>query len=196
MAHVTINKSNLKQQRERLKLYERFLPSLELKKQQLLTEYKRAREQLAESHQEAARLEQSLAGLYELLGGTRIDLRGLVRVESVELGVENVVGARLPVIREIRIVKAEYSTLAKPFWVDTLVERLEQACRQRIQQQVREERLRRLAVQSRRITQRVNLFQKVLIPTARDQIKRIQIGLSEQERSAVIRSKLAKSRHR
>ncbi|MCO6459514.1 MAG: V-type ATP synthase subunit D [Pirellulaceae bacterium] len=196
MAHVTINKSNLKQQRERLKLYERFLPSLELKKQQLLTEHKRAREQLAESEREAARLEQSLAGLYELLGGTRIDLRGLVRVESVELGIENVVGARLPVIREIRIVKTDYSTLAKPFWVDTLVERLEQACRQRIQQQVREERLRRLAVQARRITQRVNLFQKVLIPSAREQIKRIQIGLSEQERSAVIRSKLAKSRHR
>ena len=56
------------------------------------------------------------------------------------------------------------------------------------------ERVARLNQQVRRITQRVNLFEKVLIPRARENIKRIHIGLGEQERSAVVRSKIAKKK--
>ena len=55
-------------------------------------------------------------------------------------------------------------------------------------------RVERLEVASRRITQRVNLFEKVLIPRAKENIKVIQIGLGEQERSAVVRSKIAKKK--
>jgi V/A-type H+-transporting ATPase subunit D len=58
--------------------------------------------------------------------------------------------------------------------------------------QVRRQRVARLHVQVRRITQRVNLFEKVLIPRAQQNIKRIQIGLGEQERTAVVRSKISK----
>ena len=61
--------------------------------------------------------------------------------------------------------------------------------------QVRRERVARLNQQVRRITQRVNLFEKVLIPRAQENIKQIQIGLGEQERSAVVRSKIAKRKH-
>jgi V/A-type H+-transporting ATPase subunit D len=82
--------------------------------------------------------------------------------------------------------------LGKPFWVDFLVEYLQRMCTLRVHLQVRRERVARLNQQVRRITQRVNLFDKVLIPRARKNIKQIQIGLGEQERSAVVRSKIAK----
>ena len=85
--------------------------------------------------------------------------------------------------------------LAKPFWVDFLVEHLQRMCVLRVHAQVHRERVVRLKQQVRRITQRVNLFDKVLIPRAKENIKRIQIGLSEQERSAVVRSKIAKRKH-
>ena len=49
MAKVAINKSSLKQQRDRLTLFRRFLPSLDLKRQQLLTEQKKAQQQLADA---------------------------------------------------------------------------------------------------------------------------------------------------
>ena len=48
----------------------------------------------------------------------------------------------------------------------------------------------------RRITQRVNLFEKILIPNAQKNIQRIRIFLGDAERSAVVRSKLAKAKHR
>ena len=56
------------------------------------------------------------------------------------------------------------------------------------------ERVRILEVQEKRVTQRVNLFDKILIPTAKRNIQRIQIFLGDAERAAVVRSKLAKGK--
>jgi len=58
--------------------------------------------------------------------------------------------------------------------------------------QVEQERLRRLERAVKRVTQRVNLFDKVLIPRTRENIRRIHIHLADGERSAVVRAKLAK----
>ena len=195
MAKVAINKSSLAQQRSQLRLFEQFLPSLDLKRQQLLTEQKKAQQQLAEAEKEIEELTRSLTGLMEPLGAYEIDLAGLVTIDSVVVEEENIVGAKLPVAREVKFKTAPYSLLAKPFWVDFLVEYLQQMCTMRVHLQVRRERVARLNVQARRITQRVNLFEKVLIPRAKQNIKLIQVGLSEEERSAVVRSKIAKKKH-
>ena len=67
------------------------------------------------------------------------------------------------------------------------------ASQSRLEVQVAEQRTRELAHAVRRITQRVNLFEKILIPTAKKNIQRIQIFLGDAERSAVVRSKIAKA---
>ena len=195
MAKLAINKSSLKHQRDQLVRFERFLPSLDLKRQQLLTELKKAQRDLVEAQQKLDELTQSLTGLMEPLGAYEIDLTGLVTIDSVVIDEENIVGARLPIAREVKFKAADYSTLAKPFWVDFLVQYLQRMCTLRVHLQVRRERVARLNQQVRRITQRVNLFEKVLIPRAKKNIKRIQIGIGEQERSAVVRSKIAKKKH-
>ncbi len=195
MSQVAINKSSLAHQRSQLRLFKRFLPSLDLKRQQLLTEQKRAQQQLAEAESQVNRLTKSLPGLMEPLGAYEIDLSGLVTIDTVEIEEENVVGAKLPIARKVEFKVAPYSMLAKPFWVDFLVEYLQQMCELRVHLQVRQERLVRLNQQVRRITQRVNLFEKILIPRAEQNIKKIQIGLGELERSAVVRSKIAKRKH-
>ena len=195
MATVAINKSSLANERSQLRLFQRFLPSLDLKRQQLLTELKLAQQQLAEAENEIDELTRSLTGLMEPLGAYEIDLSGLVTIDSVVIEEENIVGARLPVAREVKFRIAAYSMLAKPFWVDFLVEYMQRICTLRVYLQIHRERVSRLKQQVRRITQRVNLFDKVLIPRAKENIKRIQIGLSEQERSAVVRSKIAKRKH-
>ena len=195
MAKVAINKSSLAHQRSQLRLFQRFLPSLDLKRQQLLTEQKKAQRQLAEAETEIGNLARSLPGLMKPLGAYEIDLSGLVTIDSVVIEEENIVGAKLPVARRVKFKTAPYSLLAKPFWVDFLVEFLQQMCTMRVHLQVLQERVARLNQQARRITQRVNLFEKVLIPRAKESIKRIQVGLGEQERTAVVRSKIAKAKH-
>lgn len=195
MAKLAVNKSSLKKFRDKLRLYQRFLPSLDLKRQQLLTELKKAQQELGDSELRIASLTDSLANILAPLGGSRTELAGLVTIESVVIKEENIVGAKLPVAREVKFKTADYSTLAKPFWVDFLVEHLQQMCVLRVHLQVNRERVKQLEQAVRRITQRVNLFEKILIPTAQDSIKRIQIGLAEDERSAVVRSKIAKRKH-
>ena len=195
MATVAINKSSLANERNQLRLFQRFLPSLDLKRQQLLTEHKQAQRQLEEIENEINELTQSLTGLMEPLGAYEIDLSGLVTIDSVVIEEENIVGARLPVAREMKFITAPYSMLAKPFWVDFFVEYMQRMCTLRVHLQIHRERVSRLKQQVRRITQRVNLFEKVLVPRAQENIKRIQIGLSERERTAVVRSKIAKRKH-
>ena len=192
---LALNKSSLKLQRDQLGMYKRYLPSLDLKRQQLFSALRLARTELEAARVEADELAKSLEGLYPLLGSSlaaRLDLASLVRVRAVAIEEENVVGARLPVARQVSIETAPYSTLATPFWVDPLVRSLRRMAELRVLVEVSRVRVERLEVASRRITQRVNLFEKVLIPGAEKNIKRIRIFVSDEERAAVVRSKIAK----
>jgi len=191
---LALNKTALKQQRDHLEMYQRFLPSLDLKRQQLIADYQRARGFLAATQREIDELMMSQEGLFRLLGASEQDLTRLVSVESVETGEVNLLGVRLPRLGEIRFQATEYSMLAKPFWVDFLVELLHTMATLSIRREVEQERVRRLNEAVRRITQRVNLIEKVLIPQAEGDIQRIRIYLADAERASVVRSKIAKAK--
>jgi V/A-type H+-transporting ATPase subunit D len=130
-----------------------------------------------------------------MLAASGLDLTGLVRLTGVQVVRENVAGVKVPRLAAIDCEVASYSTLGTPAWVDHLVVRLQEAAQQRLTARVEGERVRVLGRALRRITQRVNLFSRILIPGAKGNIKRIQIHLGDLDREGVIRSKLAKSRH-
>jgi V/A-type H+-transporting ATPase subunit D len=195
MAKAALNKSALHKQREELRLYERLLPSLDLKRMQLTGELRRAKDSLAREQAQVERERDRIAGQLPMLANREIDLSGLVRVESVQMEEENVVGVKLPVLLGVVFSVHEYSMLAKPHWVDVLVDQLQRMVELRARVQLAQERVRRLERAVRRITQRVNLFEKILIPAAKENIKRIQIFLADAERASVIRSKITKAMH-
>jgi len=196
---LALNKSTLKQQRDQLKTYKKFLPSLDLKRQQLLAALKIARGELAATQATYVQLQGVVANIYPLLGSSTVrsrNLATLIRVHEVEIVEENLVGTRLPVAKAVNFETAEYSRMVMPFWVDLLVEDLKKIAKQKVLLQVRQERVKRLELASRRITQRVNLFEKVLIPQSEASIRKIVIFLSDQERAAVVRSKIAKNKNK
>jgi V/A-type H+-transporting ATPase subunit D len=194
MAKLKLSKSALQQERNQLKLYQRTLPSLDLKRRQLTVELGKARREHTKAQQVVEELETSIGQQLPMLANPDIEVSGLVQMTDFELGEENVVGVRLPTLARIACSVADYSLLAKPAWVDVLVERLKDAAEQRTRVLVAAERVRILAYQEKRVTQRVNLFDKILIPTAQRNIQRIQIYLGDAERAAVVRSKLAKGK--
>ncbi|MCC7334200.1 MAG: V-type ATP synthase subunit D [Pirellulaceae bacterium] len=194
---LALNKTTLKRQRDQAKLYRRFLPSLELKRQQLQVAWRKSQAELAALESDVKRVKADLIMLYPLVGGSTIDIAEMehwVRIVDFQLNTENVVGTSVPVLGELRLEVQEYSRLTMPFWVDSLVVALQQLVRLRVQVQIAQQRTDVLAAALRRVTQRVNLFDKVLIPKAEENIRRIVIFLSDQERAAVVRSKIAKSR--
>ena len=194
MATLSLNKSSLQQERGKLQLFERFLPSLDLKRQQLTAESKKAMQVLAEAEQAADKASRSLAGLLPILGSATMKLSGLVRIRRVDLSEEDVLGVSLPALQGIEFNLVDYSLLATPFWIDNLVTCLKEVVTYRIRLHVYRERVSRMQTAVRRITQRVNLFDKVLIPNAKRNIARIEIFLADVGRAAVVTSKIAKAK--
>ena len=191
---LALNKTSLKQQRDQLAMYQQYLPSLDLKRQQLLVDLQHSKNKLKSTEREISDVLDSQAGLFSLLGASDQNLTDLVRVEAMVVDEENVLGVRLPILGAIRFQVKDYSMLAKPFWVDFLVEFLQTMATLRVRRDIEQKRVSRLSEAVRRITQRVNLFEKVLIPQAEKDIQRIRIHLADTERAAVVRSKIAKAK--
>ncbi len=196
MAKVALNKSSLFRLRRELQLFERFLPTLDLKRKQLIAELGKARDALRVDDEEMAALAQETAERLPMLANAQIDLSRLVMLDQVRLGEINLLGVLLPELEEVSYQVRPYSMLAKPHWVDHLVEQLRAMIALRVRRRVNEERMQRLKQAVRRITQRVNLFEKVLIPNTRRNIQRIEIFIADSERAGVVRSKIAKAKHR
>ncbi len=194
MAKVRLSKQALAKERDHLKLYQRLLPSLDLKRRQLSVEHDKARDAVDAANSRAAEFERLVAGELRMVADREIDVRGLVSVREVKVGVDNVVGVKVPKLDAVDFEVATYSLLAKPSWVDVLVEKLKEAIELRIEVGIAEQRVAALKHAVRRTTQRVNLFDRMLIPEAKANIKRIQIFLGDLERDAVVRSKLAKGK--
>lgn len=192
---VALNKSTLARKRGELKLLRRVVPSLDLKRRQLMGECARARAQLVAQEERLEALFDRAAAELPMLAVAEVRLEGIVRVHEVVVAEENVVGVRLPTLVRVELEEQGYPLLTLPAWVDGLVPLLQQTVRSQAELEVARERLRRLQRAQRRIAQRVNLFDKILIPDAEQSVRRIGIFLADAERSQVVRSKIAKRRH-
>lgn len=194
MARVPLSKSQLSREKENLVAYGRYLPALDLKRQQVMGERARARRAIAEIEARIAAAIAEAGAAIPMLADRRIGLDGLARLGAVRMGSQNVAGVRLPVVEHVEVIRAPYGWMVRPHWVDAVVERLAAAIRLRVEARVAAERLALLEKAAVRITQRVNLFDKVLIPQTRDNIRRINVYLGDAERAAVVRSKIAKKK--
>jgi V/A-type H+-transporting ATPase subunit D len=194
MAKLKLSKHALHEQQEQLKLYQRLLPSLDLKRRQLTMEVKKAQKDYATAQAAVDALETRIGEELPMLADKEFRLGGLVQIKSYKVIEKNVVGVKLPFLDSIDCTVTNYSRLATPPWVDTLVQRLKDAAEQRMHAEIADKRQRILQIQVRRITQRVNLFEKILIPTAKQNIQKIRIFLGDAERASVVTSKLAKKK--
>jgi len=194
MAKLQLSKSALSKEAASLKTYKQFLPSLDLKRQELMSQRAKAKLARVKTKNDIDKLSRTIAEEIPMLSNDKVDLANLVKVKAVDLGQENIMGAHLPLLQTVNVEVRHYSLLAKPHWVDGVAEKLKGLLTLQIRLQVEEQRLKLLEAAVKTITQRVNLFDKVLIPKTRQNIKKIKIHLSDSERAAVINAKLAKSK--
>ena len=192
MSRLPLSKAQLAKENTNLAMYRRYLPSLDLKRKQLMAERAKTRERIAEIDSTISEQVETIGAEIPMLANRDIDLKGLAQLTSVRLGERNVVGQRLPVVEEIEVAIAPYGFLIRPHWVDLVAERLKEGLRLRVEARIAHRQLELLDAAVTKVTQRVNLFEKVLIPQARNNVRRIQIALGDVERAAVVTSKIAK----
>lgn len=196
MVKTSLGKKDLQKEKLRLKLYLKLLPSIDLKRTQLMAEHVRAKNEMAVLKKESEKIIADVAKTLPMLANKDVKLEGLVKISSSVIEEQSVVGIKVPFLKEVLFEERDYSMLATPSWLEAYIKQLERAVEQRIRVQVMSLRVEKLGHAVRRITQHVNLFEKILIPTAKMNIQKIQIILGEAERNAVVRSKLAKALHK
>ncbi|HNS09580.1 MAG TPA: V-type ATP synthase subunit D [Candidatus Ozemobacteraceae bacterium] len=185
----------LLRQRRQLAMFQRFLPTLVLKKQQIQSEILKVRaerERLDRQMADKIRLSDGWATLFsESLPGP---VTRLVKVKNIQRGIRNVAGIKLPIVAGVEYEISDFSRLSTPPWVDAGLEFLKELLELREKVKVLHEQEELLHQELRKVTQRVNLFEKVKIPQAKDNIRLIRVSLAEEQTAAVGRSKIAKGK--
>jgi len=192
MAKIKITKGELKKQRDALRQYERYLPTLQLKKQQLQIEILLQLAILEEKKRDEAAKRNAVEAWAGLLADPGITIQPWIAPRQIITGVRNIAGADLPVFNRVEFTACEYDLFITPLWVDAAIEALRilvTICREI---GILEKGVVILRNELRITTQRVNLFEKVKIPQSREAIRRIKIYIGDQTANAVGRSKIAK----
>ncbi len=192
MARLSLTKASLTKEKSLLKTFHDVLPSLDMKRRQISAEREKARRQLKEAIQVAAAIEPDVAARLPMVANETIALDHLVAISRLEIGEENLIGTHLPTLQALEFGLNPYGVLTKPFWVDALIIVLQAALEANIRIQVARRRLELLEDAEKTVTQRYNLFDKVLIPRTEKNIRRISIYLADAERAGVVNSKIAK----
>ena len=196
---IKLTKNELKKQKDNLKQFQRYLPTLQLKKQQLQTVIMGIRAELERKEAERIQMIGDLDDWVAVFAENEIfdeELRldKLVQPDRVVTKEENIAGVKIPVFKELEFKPIVYDLNAYPLWVDTAVVTLREIARLDALVKTLRTQVELLERELRSTAQRVNLFEKVKIPEARENIRVIGIYLGDQQTSAVVRGKIAKKK--
>jgi V/A-type H+-transporting ATPase subunit D len=194
MAKIKLTKNELKTQRDSLARFSRYLPTLQLKKQQLQMEMRRLDQEILRKRDEEQEARATLSSWIQLYSEP-IDLAPYAELDSFETSNGNIAGVNIPVLETLVFKDVQVDLFETEAWTDEGIRVLKQLTRLRIERQILEEQHRLLGDELRTTTQRVNLFEKVKIPEAKENIRVIRIFMGDQQTAAVARSKIAKGKN-
>lgn len=189
---IKLTKNELKAQKESLKMYRRYLPTLQLKKQQLQTEIRTIENRAREIRADRDRLNAEFQAWIAVFGESSVFAPETVEIREVKTATGNIAGVTIPIFSGVEFERAAYDLYSVPPWVDTAADRLEKVLSLDLEAKTLDEQVRLLQRELRTTTQRVNLFEKVKIPETRGNIKKITVYLGDQQVAAVVRGKISK----
>ena len=192
MAKIKLTKNELKVQKDALKMYRRYLPTLTLKKQQLQSEIRTIESRAKAMRKEREDLEFGFRELIAVFRETDAFPQGIITVSNIRKGKGNIAGVDIPTYEGADFSRGDYDLYETPLWVDIAANHMEKAMSLDLEAEVLEEQIRLLEIELLATSQRVNLFEKVKIPETEANIKKISIYMADQQVSAVVRSKISK----
>lgn len=195
MAEIKLTKNELRYQQTHLAQLVKYLPTLQLKKAMLQAEVQETRhgiERLEAVRNEKKERAEQISGL--LSTKTTIDPLLAVKVKKVSKHYENIAGVEIPYFEGVDFEDFTYSLFETPPWVDTAIVNLRALAELREHIWVLEEQKAALEKELREVSIRVNLFEKILIPRAIENIRAIKVFLGDQELASVCRAKVAKAK--
>ena len=192
MAKIKLTKNELKVQKDALKMYQRYLPTLTLKKQQLQAEIRTIEAKAKAVREEKENLEKGFKDWIAVFSEKDVLPGGIITVSNIRKGKGNIAGVAIPTYEGADFSRGDYDLYETPLWVDIAANHMERAMSLDLEAEVLDEQVRLLGAELLATSQRVNLFEKVKIPETEKNIKKISIYMADQQVSAVVRSKISK----
>ncbi len=193
MPKIKLTKNELKKQKESLKRFTRYLPTLELKKQQLLVEVRDVQHKVRRIESEIKAMESNVEKWVAVFGED-VDIQDLFEIKEINTTTDNIAGIDVPIFNDVNIVVEKYDLMKYPLWVDFALELIKKIIKLKKEIEVLHEQQRILEGELRITIQRINLFDKIKIPESRENIKKIRVFLGNEETAAVVRGKISKSK--
>ena len=192
---VRLTRPELRRQRDALQRFERYLPMLKLKQQQLQLTVRQV-------HTAAGAARKKLddaRGIFEPYRAVLADTAGvaveaLAEPADIKTTTDNIAGVKVPVFEDLTFPELSYSLFATPAWVDRAVGDLRTISQRRVELDILRQQQDLLERELTKIIQRVNLFEKVKIPEAQEAIRVIRIHLGDEMTAGVARAKIAKGK--
>jgi V/A-type H+-transporting ATPase subunit D len=195
MAEIKLNKTELKIQKSLLDQLVKFLPTLQLKKQQLQGEVELVRSNVEKLKNEIEKISNEIEPWAILLSQhLTSNIDELVVLEEIISERENIAGVDVPVFKEVIFQDVKYSYLVMPVWIDKAVMNIKDIIELREILKIGKKRLELLEEELRQTSIKVNLFEKRMIPDCKGNIKKIKIFLGDQEIAAICNAKIAKDK--
>lgn len=194
MPKVKLTKNELKRQRDSLEQFAHYLPTLQLKKQQLQIKIFQIRAELEKKQAELSAIRQQILSWAGLLADPGVDIKPWITPRDIHWETQNVAGADIPVFKDVVFAAIDYDLFRMPLWVDAGIAQLRMFCSLTAEVHVIKKQVDLLHRELMITTQRVNLFEKVKIPECMSNIRAIRIYLGDQQASAVGVSKVAKKK--
>ena len=192
MAKIKLTKNELKVQKDALKMYRRYLPTLTLKKQQLQSEIRTIEAKANAVRKEKQELEQGFGEWIAVFAEKEAFPENIITVSNIRKGKGNIAGVDIPTFEDADFKRGDYDLYYTPLWVDIAANHIEKAMKLDLEAEVLDEQVRLLEAELLSTSQRVNLFEKVKIPETEENIKKISIYMADQQVNAVVRSKISK----
>ncbi len=192
---IKFTRTELKQQRDALARFRRYLPTLKLKQQQVQSSIVQTREIFREKEAALNSTQKTISaydGLFNDVAG--VNFTKLATPESVNKSTHSIAGVYVPRFEAISFPEADFSLFATATWVDKALADLKKLNQEKAELDILQECLDLLQAELKKVMQRVNLFEKVMIPNTLENIRRIRIALGDQMTAGVARAKIAKAK--
>lgn len=192
---IKLTRTELKSQRDKLSRFRRYLPTLKLKQQQIQASILQTRQMLNKTQAAVNKTEEKISayeGLFNDVAG--VNFTKLATPDSIDTTTHSIAGVHVPQFNTIIFPKPVFSLFGSAPWVDRALIDLKTLNRQTAELDILQECLDLLQAELKKVMQRVNLFEKVMIPTTLENIRRIRIALGDQMTAGVARAKIAKAK--
>jgi len=187
---IKFTRTELKQQRDALARFLRYLPTLKLKQQQVQSSIVQTRQMFREKQEAVNATERTLSAYDSLFNDVAgVNFTKLATPDSVDTSTHSIAGVYVPKFESITFPKADFSLFATAPWVDRALADLKKLNHQTVELGILQECLDLLLAELKKVMQRVNLFENTL-----ENIRRIRIALGDQMTAGVARAKIAKAK--